>query len=81
MCWSLLSIPEVALTQLKFLLGKPTHECVGSIEDAMNSEFVSNKLSGKVSQITSDIIFKRKSNADVLTNFEQMLRFFQVQDG
>ena len=32
MCWNLLGIPEVSLTQLKFLLGRPTTELVGTTE-------------------------------------------------
>jgi len=50
--WSLLSLPEVALSQLKFILGVNLNDIFSTPDESLNSEQM--KLTGTQSRLVSD---------------------------
>lgn len=75
--WSLLSIPDVALAQLKFLLGAPVGSFLCDPNEAFASADHKSKLSGKQSKQ----IFEKGAKMNGLDQQEQILRHFHGQDG
>jgi len=73
--WSLNNIPDVALAQLKFLLGSPENSIFCNPAEAFTNKDHSAKLSGKQSKK----LYEKKQSE--IEQQEQILRHFNGQDG
>ena len=74
--WSLMSIPDIALAQLKSLLKLPEEELLAEPHAIMVSD-----IKARLTGTSSTNLFKKLANAGDLDRCEKVLRFFQGLDG
>ena len=72
MQWSMLGIPDVALSQIKFLLKADMADVTCNAHEIMNND-IKAKVTGEVSKQ----LFERNSKSNDLKAAENTLRFFQ----
>lgn len=75
--WSLLAVPDIALTQLKFLLKCPEDEIVCPDPNLI----MTNDLKARVTGSLSKKLYDEVQALDTLTRCEKILKFYQGLDG